>query len=102
MPCMERFDRQSDAYKAEVLPDSCRKRVAMEAGVTAPDVLSIEGRSAGGLLMGAVINLRPGLFRACLAGVPFVDVMTTMCDPSIPLTIEEWEEWGNLDPTKME
>ncbi|ESW14728.1 hypothetical protein PHAVU_007G012500 [Phaseolus vulgaris] len=62
--------------------------------------LCIEGRSAGGLLIGAVLNMRPDLFRAAVAGVPFVDVVTTMLDPTIPLTTSEWEEWG--DPRKEE
>lgn len=62
---------------------------------SSPSSLSIEGRSAGGLLVGAVLNLRPDLFHAALAGVPFVDVVTTMLDPSIPLTTGEYEEWGN-------
>ncbi|HET9513531.1 MAG TPA: prolyl oligopeptidase family serine peptidase, partial [Gemmatimonadales bacterium] len=57
--------------------------------------LVIEGGSAGGLLMGAVVNLRPDLFRAVLAQVPFVDVINTMSDPTLPLTIGEFEEWGN-------
>jgi oligopeptidase B len=59
------------------------------------DRLVIEGRSAGGLLMGAVLNMRPDLFHAALVGVPFVDVMNTMLDESLPLTVGEFEEWGN-------
>ena len=64
-------------------------------GYGSKDRLVIEGRSAGGLLMGAVLNMRPDLFRAALVGVPFVDVMNTMLDESIPLTVSEFEEWGN-------
>ncbi|ERN10239.1 hypothetical protein AMTRI_Chr09g31950 [Amborella trichopoda] len=62
--------------------------------------LCINGRSAGGLLIGSVLNMRPDLFKAAVAGVPFVDVLTTMLDPTIPLTTSEWEEWG--DPRKEE
>jgi oligopeptidase B len=57
--------------------------------------VSAEGGSAGGLLMGAVVNLRPDLFRVILSHVPFVDVMNTMLDASLPLTVPEYEEWGN-------
>uniref|UniRef100_A0ACD6APA0 Uncharacterized protein n=1 Tax=Avena sativa TaxID=4498 RepID=A0ACD6APA0_AVESA len=64
------------------------------------ETLCIQGRSAGGLLIGAVLNMRPDLFKAAVAGVPFVDVLTTMLDPTIPLTTGEWEEWG--DPKKEE
>ena len=62
---------------------------------TSPDQLVIEGGSAGGLLMGAVVNLRPDLFRAVHLAVPFVDVMNTMLDPTLPLTIGEYLEWGD-------
>jgi len=64
-------------------------------GYGAKDKIGIEGGSAGGLLMGAVTNLRPDLFRVVLCEVPFVDVMNTMLDASLPLTVPEYEEWGN-------
>ena len=62
---------------------------------TSPDRLAIEGGSAGGLLMGAVINMRPDLFKAVVCKVPFVDVINTMLDESLPLTVGEYEEWGD-------
>ena len=65
------------------------------AGWTRPEDLAIEGGSAGGLLMGVVTNLRPDLFGAVLSQVPFVDVIGTMSDSSLPLTVGEYEEWGN-------
>ncbi len=64
-------------------------------GYTSQDRLIIEGGSAGGLLMGAVTNLRPDLFKAVVSHVPFVDVLNTMLDASLPLTVGEYEEWGN-------
>jgi oligopeptidase B len=64
-------------------------------GYGSKDRLVIEGRSAGGLLMGAVLNMRPDLFHAAVVGVPFVDVINTMLDESLPLTVGEFEEWGN-------
>ncbi len=66
-----------------------------KAGYGDPARVAIEGGSAGGLLMGAVVNLRPDLFRVVLSHVPFVDVMNTMLDASLPLTVPEYEEWGN-------
>jgi oligopeptidase B len=64
-------------------------------GYGSKDRLVIEGRSAGGLLMGAVLNMRPDLFHAALVGVPFVDVINTELDDTLPLTVGEFEEWGN-------
>jgi oligopeptidase B len=61
----------------------------------ARDQVYLEGGSAGGLLVGAVLNLRPDLYRGAIAQVPFVDVVTTMLDESIPLTTNEFDEWGN-------
>ncbi len=70
------------------------------AGYGDPHRVAIEGGSAGGLLMGAVTNMSPRLFRAVLSHVPFVDVMNTMLDASLPLTVPEYEEWG--DPNQEE
>lgn len=73
---------------------ACAEHLA-RIGYTRPDRLFAMGGSAGGLLIGAVINMRPDLFKGVVAAVPFVDVVTTMLDPSIPLTTAEYDEWGN-------
>lgn len=65
------------------------------AGYTTPDRLVAEGGSAGGLLMGAVANIAPDAFAGILADVPFVDALTSILDPSLPLTVIEWDEWGD-------
>ena len=78
---------------------ACAEHLVSE-GFTSPDRLAIRGRSAGGLVMGVVSNMRPDLFAAVIAGVPFVDVLSTMLDPTIPLTVTEYEEWG--DPREEE
>ncbi|GAB3145441.1 S9 family peptidase [Microbacterium neimengense] len=67
----------------------------IDRGYTSPELLVAEGGSAGGLLMGAVANLAPELFAGILADVPFVDALTTILDPSLPLTVIEWDEWGD-------
>jgi oligopeptidase B len=67
----------------------------VKSGWTTSDKLVARGGSAGGLLMGAVANLAPSLYAGILAQVPFVDPLTTILDPSLPLTVTEWEEWGN-------
>ncbi|MHC4416845.1 MAG: prolyl oligopeptidase family serine peptidase [Planctomycetota bacterium] len=69
----------------------------IDHGYTRPGRLAIRGGSAGGLLIGAVLNMRPDLFAAAHASVPFVDVLNTMIDASIPLTTDEYEEWGDPD-----
>ena len=73
---------------------ACAEYLVAE-GWTSPDLLAASGGSAGGLLMGAVTNMRPDLFKVVVASVPFVDVINTMMDPTIPLTVAEYEEWGN-------
>jgi len=70
-------------------------RYLVDRGYTSPEHIYAEGGSAGGLLMGAVANLAPELYKGIIAGVPFVDVVTTMLDPDIPLTTGEYDEWGN-------
>ena len=67
----------------------------IEQGYTSPEHLYAEGASAGGLLMGAVVNMAPELYNGVIAGAPFVDVITTMLDEDIPLTSLEFDEWGD-------
>ena len=67
----------------------------IDKGLTRAEQLVISGGSAGGLLIGAVLNQRPELFKAAIAEVPFVDVLNTMLDPELPLTVTEYDEWGN-------
>ena len=78
---------------------ACAEQLIAE-GYTKPQKLAIWGGSAGGLLMGAVVNLRPELWGAVVAQVPFVDVINTMLDPTLPLTVPEYEQWG--DPNERE
>lgn len=90
------YDQGKFLHKRNTFTDfiACARHLIAE-GYTAPDRLAIMGGSAGGLLMGAVLNMAPELFRAAVAAVPFVDVVTTMLDETIPLTVPEFEEWGN-------
>jgi oligopeptidase B len=79
---------------------ACAEHLVAER-YTSPDRLAIAGGSAGGLLMGAVLNMRPDLFRVAVAHVPFVDVVNTMLDPTLPLTVTEYEEWGDPNDRKF-
>jgi oligopeptidase B len=90
------YDDGKLAHKTNTFTDfiACAEHLVAER-YTAPERLVARGGSAGGLLMGAVVNARPDLFRAVVAEVPFVDCLTTILDESLPLTVTEWEEWGN-------
>ncbi len=90
------YDEGKLAKKANSFSDfvACAQAL-VDLGWTAPDKLIIEGGSAGGLLVAAAANLRPDLFRAVVAEVPFVDVINTMLDETLPLTVGEFLEWGN-------
>src|ERR1019366_8429728 len=85
-------------HKANTFSDfiACARHL-IAGGIARPDALAGRGGSAGGLLIGAVANNAPDLFSALVAQVPFVDVLTTMLDDALPLTVGEWEEWGNPD-----
>jgi oligopeptidase B len=93
-------DAWHDAGKMQVKRNTFTDFIAVteklvEKKYGASDRVAIEGGSAGGLLMGAVVNMRPDLFRVVLSHVPFVDIMNTMLDANLPLTVAEYEEWGN-------
>jgi oligopeptidase B len=90
------YDDGKELHKRNTFTDfvACAEHLVAE-GITAPERLVARGASAGGLLMGAVTNLRPDLFAAVVAEVPFVDCLTTILDDTLPLTVNEWEEWGN-------
>ncbi len=90
------YDQGKLLHKRNTFTDfiACARHLVAEAW-TSEDRLVAEGASAGGLLMGAVANMAPEAFTAIVADVPFVDALTTILDPSLPLTVVEWEEWGN-------
>ena len=94
-----------DAGKLEHKPNTFTDFIAcaeylISEGYTSREKIAIRGGSAGGLLVGAVVNMRPDLFRAAIAKVPFVDMMNTMLDPDLPLTVIEYDEWGNPNEKK--
>jgi oligopeptidase B len=86
-----KLDRKRNTFTDFI---ACAEHLIGE-GYTSPERLVARGGSAGGLLIGAVANLRPDLFKALVAEVPFVDCLTTMLDETLPLTVTEWEEWGD-------
>ncbi|MGZ4495304.1 MAG: S9 family peptidase, partial [Nocardioides sp.] len=90
------YDAGKMLHKRNTFTDfvACARHL-VAAGWTSHDRLAAEGGSAGGLLVGAAVNLAPEAFTAVIADVPFVDALTTILDPSLPLTVVEWEEWGN-------
>ncbi|MGE3620860.1 MAG: S9 family peptidase [Acidimicrobiia bacterium] len=90
------YEDGKELHKTNTFDDfvACAEHMVAQ-GYTRPDRLVARGGSAGGLLMGAIANRRPDLFAAVVAEVPFVDCLTTMLDETLPLTVTEWEEWGN-------
>ena len=91
----------SCSHKRNTFTDTLAARDHLvDTGSPHPDRLAIRGGSAGGLLVGACVTMRPDAFASAVAEVPFVDVVSTMSDPSLPLTVTEWEEWGDpaLEP----
>lgn len=95
------YERGKLAHKANTFSDFIAATEHLQTrGWSSPERTAIQGGSAGGLLVGAVLNERPDLFRAAVANVPFVDALNTMLDASLPLTVTEYEEWG--DPNERE
>ncbi|RMI29598.1 S9 family peptidase [Nocardia stercoris] len=90
------YDNGKTLTKKNTFTDfvACARHL-VDTEVTEPDLMIADGGSAGGLLMGAVANLAPELFKGILTSVPFVDPLTSILDPSLPLTVTEWDEWGN-------
>ncbi len=90
-------------HKANTFHDviACARHL-IDQGLTEPSKLALRGASAGGLLVGAVLNQAPEIFGAAVAQVPFVDVINTMLDATLPLTVTEWEEWGNPAASEAE
>lgn len=97
----EWYEKGKFLFKKNTFEDfiACAEFLIQEK-YTAPKKIAISGGSAGGLLMGAVINMRPDLWGAVLALVPFVDVVNTMLDPNLPLTVTEYDEWGDPNEKK--
>jgi oligopeptidase B len=92
----EWYEEGKFLYKRNTFEDFIASAEELIAeGYTSPRRLAIRGRSAGGLLIGAALNARPDLFASAVAQVPFVDALTTMLDDKLPLTVNEYEEWGN-------
>jgi oligopeptidase B len=90
------YEQGKMAHKTNTFTDFIAAAAHLiDSGWAQPGAVVARGGSAGGLLMGAVANLRPDLWKAIVAEVPFVDVVTTMSDTSLPLTVTEWEEWGD-------
>jgi oligopeptidase B len=96
------YDHGKMEYKRNTFTDfiACGEHLIKE-GYVAKDKLAIQGGSAGGLLVGACMTMRPDLFKAVIAKVPFMDVVTTMDDPTIPLTTQEYTQWGNPEDKAM-
>ncbi|MBY6060822.1 S9 family peptidase [Microbacterium esteraromaticum] len=90
------YEDGKELHKRNTFTDfvACARHL-IDTDVTTPERMVAEGGSAGGLLMGAVANLAPELFAGIVAGVPFVDALTSILDPSLPLTVVEWDEWGD-------